>query len=122
MEDEYHQLVVRAVARAAIKMAAAEGIGTGARSMFKGDSSNILVPLVTIFARLLAVGTEEADIRSWRTLPGEIQLIRLWIPPGLYTFNMTAVDHRGKTIGNEDSQQLNLEKGEVRFLLRHHLE
>ena len=122
LDDVYHQLVVRAVARAAMKMAAAEGIGAGARSKFKGDSRNILVPLVTILVRLFAIGTEEADIRSWRTLPGEIQLARLWIPSGSYNFTINAVDHQGRTIGSGESRQLDIQKGEVRFLLQHHLE
>ena len=55
----------------------------------------------------LAVASEEADKRSWRTLPDEIHLARAWVTPGEYrvqsaAFNgATAVNHEpssGKTI------------------------
>jgi hypothetical protein len=31
-----------------------------------------------------AVASEESDKRSWRTLPDEIHLARVWVSPGSY--------------------------------------
>ena len=40
--------------------------------------------LVGLLAKGLAVASEEADKRSWQTLPDEIHLARVWVPPGRY--------------------------------------
>ena len=37
--------------------------------------------------------TEQADTRTWRTLPAEFQLARLNLPPGTYTLNIASSDN-----------------------------
>ena len=39
---------------------------------------------VGLLTKGLAVASEEADKRSWQTLPDEIHLARIWVPPGDY--------------------------------------
>jgi hypothetical protein len=122
LDDEYASLVVRAVARTAMKMAAAEGIGIGARSAVHKNSQDWVGLLAVILARILVLITEEADIRSWRTLPGEIQLTRLWIPAGSYNLMMSMVDHQGRVMGSPVTEQLVFRTGEVRLLLKQYSE
>lgn len=110
LADEYDSLVLRAVARTAMKMAAAEGIAIGARAAAGKKNRDWVGPLVGGIARVFALATEEADIRSWRTLPGEIQLARLWVEPGEYSVDIDSIDAQ--------SQHLQLVKGETRFLLQ----
>ena len=83
LADEYDSLVLRAVARTAMKMAAAEGIAIGARAAAGKNNRDWVGPLVGGLARVFALATEEADIRSWRTLPGEVQFARIWLEPVL---------------------------------------
>lgn len=122
LDDGYSRLVLRAVARAAMKMAAAEGIGVGARSAVNKRSQDWVGTLAVILARIFVLATEEADIRSWRTLPGEIHVARLWLPPGSYRVLMNAVDHQGRVQGSPKTQQLDFQSGEVRLLLQQYLE
>jgi hypothetical protein len=122
LDDGYNRLVLRAVARTAMKMAAAEGIGIGVRSAVHKSSNDWIGLLALIFARIFVLATEEADIRSWRTLPGEIQLARLWIPAGSYSVMMNAVDHQGRVIGSPKTEQLDFKIGEVRLWLRQYVE
>jgi hypothetical protein len=122
MEDGYPRLVLRAVARTAMKMAAAEGIGIGARSAVHKSSQDWVGPLVAILARIFVLVTEEADIRSWRTLPGEVQMAHLWIPAGSYSVLVHAVDHQGRVVGSPEPEQLDVQSGEVRMLLRQYVE
>ena len=110
LADEYDSLVLRAVARTAMKMAAAEGIAIGARAAAGKKNRDWVGPLVGGLARVFALATEEADIRSWRTLPGEIQLARIWIEPGGYSVDIDSIEAQ--------SQHLQLKKGETRFLLQ----
>jgi hypothetical protein len=122
LDDGYNGLVLRAVARTAMKMAAAEGIGIGARAAVNKNSQNWVGLLAVILARIAVLASEEADIRSWRMLPGEIQLARLWIPAGSYSVMVNAVDHQGMVMGGQKTEQLDFQSGEVRLLLRQHLE
>jgi len=122
LDDEYASLVLRAVARTAMKMAAAEGIGIGARSAVSKNSQDWVGLVAVILARILVLITEEADIRSWRTLPGEIQLTRLWIPAGSYNLIMNVVDGQGRVIGSPNTEQIDFRRGEVRLLLRQYSE
>jgi uncharacterized protein len=122
LDDGYNTLVLRAVARAAMKMAAAEGIGIGVRSAVHKNSNDWIGLLALILARIFVLATEEADIRSWRTLPGEIHLARLWIPAGSYSVMMNAVDHQGRVIGSPKTGQLDVKIGETRLWLRQYLE
>ena len=105
-----------------MKMAAAEGIGIGARSAVHKNSQDWVGPLAAILARIFVLVTEEADIRSWRTLPGEIQMAHLWIPAGSYSVLVHAVDHQGRVVGSPEPEQLDVQSGEVRMLLRQYFE
>jgi hypothetical protein len=122
LDDGYNRLVLRAVARAAMKMAAAEGIGIGVRSAVHKSSNDWIGLLSVMLARIFVLATEEADIRSWRMLPGEIHLARLWIPAGSYSVMMNAVDHQGRVIGSPKAEQFDFKIGEVRLWLRQYLE
>ncbi len=62
----------------------------------------------------LAVGaTERADLRSWRTLPAEIQLARLDVPPGQYAVTVKASDG-GYSIAN---RSVNVRAGRTEFVI-----
>ena len=117
LSDRYDGLVLRAVARTALKMATAEGIAFGARAAVGKKKRDWVGPLVGGLARVFALATEEADIRSWRTLPGEIQFVRLWIEPGDYTVTLNSNNIRLQNDDRDFSSRLRLQKGETRFLL-----
>ena len=114
--DRFNSLAVKAVARAAIKYAAAEGIARGARAAAGRDTAGQLVALlVGSLAKTLAISTEEADKRSWRTLPDEIQIARLWVPPGSYELRVRPIGKSGSPIGHEAVHPVTLQGGETKF-------
>ena len=114
--DQYNALAVKAVARAAIKYAAAEGIARGARAAAGRDTAGQLVALlVGSLAKALAISTEEADKRSWRTLPDEIQIARLWVPPGSYELRVRPIGKNGSPVGRETVRPVTLQSGETKF-------
>jgi hypothetical protein len=117
LNDRYKQIAMKAVARAAVKYAVAEGVGRGARMAASRTDSN-LGPLIGLLvggmAHALAIGTEESDKRSWRTLPDEIQIARLWVPPGTYEIHVQPVARSGGT-GRDVSHHVILQAGETRI-------
>jgi uncharacterized protein len=77
-------ITVKALARAATKFALAEGATRGAQQAAGKDAAPWVGLLVGLLTKGLAVASEEADKRSWQTLPDEIHLARVWVPPGRY--------------------------------------
>lgn len=77
-------IAVKAVARAAFKYSVAEGATRGTQHAVHGDAAPLIGLAVGLLAKGFAVASEEADKRSWRTLPDEIHLARVWVSPGSY--------------------------------------
>ena len=77
-------IAVKAVARAALKYTLAEGATRGAQHAVGGDAGPLVGLAVGLLTKGFAVASEEADKRSWRTLPDEIHLARAWVAPGAY--------------------------------------
>lgn len=109
-------LAAKAVARAAVKYAMAEGVGRGAQAAAGRDAGPLVGVIVQLLAHTLAVGTEEADKRSWRTLPDEVQIARLWVPPGSYELRIRSVGRNGERVGREAVHPVILKAGETRFI------
>jgi hypothetical protein len=74
----------KALARAATKHAMAEATTRGAQQAAGKDAGPWVGLLVGLLTKGWAVASEEADKRSWQTLPDEIHLARAWVPPGHY--------------------------------------
>jgi len=70
LDDEMATITARAIARAVVKHSANE------KAKEKGGA---MLGFITQITNLV---TERADTRSWNTLPQEIQLARVSIPPG----------------------------------------
>lgn len=83
-------IAVKAVARAAFKYTMAEGASRGAQHAVGGDAGPLVGLAVGLLAKGFAVASEEADKRSWRTLPDEIHLARTWVTPGVYRLGSAA--------------------------------
>jgi len=116
LDDQFPTLMVRAAARGALKYGAAQGIGHGVRSSMKGNEGQLIGFLATAIATMVVIASEKADIRTWQTLPGEIQIGRLWLTPGEYTITMDSFDRQGEKLGTSTPHLLSLSKGETRFL------
>ncbi|OGX09120.1 MAG: hypothetical protein A2Z88_00170 [Omnitrophica WOR_2 bacterium GWA2_47_8] len=82
---------------------AREEHGRGAAYAVKGVSS-----LYNLFS-------EQADLRSWQTLPAEIRIGRLILPPGSYTLNVSFLGENNKILGTGSLGEVTLKEGEKRF-------
>lgn len=77
-------ITAKALARAGTKFAAAEGTTRVAEQLAGRDWGPLVGLVVGLVTKGFAVASEEADKRSWQTLPDEIHLGRVWVPPGSY--------------------------------------
>jgi hypothetical protein len=115
LESEMPAITARAIARMAVKDAAASA---ASHSGGNSSGSSAAAGIAGLAINLAAVLTERADTRSWFTLPGEIQLARLSLPPGDYKVR---VELRGHDQGVLDSREIKiaLRKGEKKYVSRH---
>lgn len=116
LDDRMPAITAKALARAASKFALAEGAVIGAQHAAGRDAAPWVGLLVGILAKALAVGSEEADKRSWQTLPDEIHVARAWVPAGRYQL---AIQPSGRRVSTERGEQvLDLAPGQTAFILQ----
>ena len=108
----------KALARAATKFAMAEGTTRAAQHAAGKNAGPWVGLLVGLLTKGLAVASEEADKRSWQTLPDEIHLARVWVPPGRYQVQAQLTGGSYDPLKPEALQTLSLGPGETAMLIQ----
>jgi len=111
-------ITVKAVARAATKFAAAEGATRGAQQAAGRDAGPWVGLVVGLLTKGWAVASEEADKRSWQTLPDEIHLGRVWVPPGRYQVQSQLAGDSQDSLMSAAVQALSLAPGDTVVLVQ----
>jgi uncharacterized protein len=115
LSDRLTGISVKAVARAVVKYSMAEGVGRGARAAAGKDTGPLVGLIIGSLAKAWAVASEESDKRTWRTLPDEIQIARLWVPPGEYEFRTRYVGRDASRIGHDGVKIVTIRSGETKL-------
>lgn len=108
LADRIGRISAKAIARAAAKYAAARAAEHGVNQS-KGDGSGAIVGLL---GNIYGLASEQADTRSWRTLPGAIRMARISVPPGRYTVEIVPDGTPGATT----TRDVTLEAGRKLFI------
>jgi uncharacterized protein len=116
LSERLPSITVKAVARAATKFAMAEGITRGAQHAAGRDAAPWVGLLIELLVKGIAVASEEADKRSWQTLPDEIHVARAWVPPGQYQMSIRPSGQGVTTAQHE--QTITLTAGQTMFIIR----
>lgn len=111
LSDRFAGIAIKAAARATVKYAMAEGVGRGSQAAAGKDMGPLIGLLAGGIAHMLAIASEEADKRSWRTLPDEIQIARLWAPPGDYELRIQPMGQGGSGAGSEAVRAVTVKGG-----------
>ncbi len=72
-------------------------------------------PLIAFLLNIAGAVADNADTRSWRTLPDRVRLARLYLEPGTYELG---VDIPGRTAGSR-REELRLAPGDLVVINRH---
>ena len=65
---------------------------------------------------LAGVLTEQADTRSWQTLPNQIFMVRMPLPAGTHTLNLSFLDVNGQVRGNQSVPDVPIYPNQITFL------
>jgi hypothetical protein len=115
LSDRLAGIAAKAVARAAVKYTMAEGVGRGAHAAAGKDTGPLIGLIVGSLAKAWAVASEEADKRTWRTLPDEIQIAKLWVPPGEYEFRTQYSGQSTSHIASDVVKTVTIRSGETKL-------
>ncbi len=108
-------ITARAVARAVAKGVIQESVDQAGKR--GGDDSARL--LGSMLVRIASVATERADTRSWLTLPANVQLARLSLPPGSYTVTVDLLGAGGGVISTQQYPGVVISKDRKTYLTQH---
>ena len=83
LEDKKARIMAKAVTRAVVKQALINNLSKSSDDRTTEMALRAALNVANLFL-------ERADTRSWRTLPGEIYMTRLFVSPGEYRIAVTA--------------------------------
>lgn len=68
-----------------------------------------------LLVNLFGVVTEQADTRSWRTLPNQIFMVRMPLPAGTHTLNLSFLDKNGGVRGRDAVPDIKINPNRITF-------
>lgn len=104
--DRLPGIIARGVARMVVKKAAENKV----KDNNKGN------PVASVFASVASNVSERADTRSWSLLPGNIQMVRLPLPPGRHDLTATYYAPDGNVLGTRDFRGIDVRPGQKSFV------
>ncbi|MCX5794405.1 MAG: hypothetical protein NTY77_02770 [Elusimicrobia bacterium] len=112
LKDRLALIETRAIARATVKFILARQAEMEAKKQ-GGDLAGLVVGAV---GSALAAGTEAADTRGWGTLPAQIRMARLRLPPGRHDLAASFIDAAGAVAGSHVFQGVEVRKGKRTYI------
>lgn len=103
LDDAYGTMVAKRVVGTVAKAAAAHAIA---------QENEALGYLAWIGLNAI----DQADTRSWTTLPESFQFARLWLPPGKRTIKIEGLNVHGTTTGEDLEVEVDVKPGKTKFI------
>jgi hypothetical protein len=109
LDDRIGMVYLKAGGRAVLKFIASEA----AKKELKKDGDETGNFFKSLLVDIAVDATEQADVRTWRTLPNQMFLVRLNLPPGTHNFTLTGRDPQRGLL----SDQVTVKEGKTVFRL-----
>jgi hypothetical protein len=106
LEDRIARMAAAKMAGVLVKGAVAAGIGAAADDGQLGE---------LVFRVLLA--TDRADLRSWRSLPADLSMVRIPLPAGSHRVELIAMSEGLEPLFSKDFGELQIQAGKKRFVV-----
>jgi hypothetical protein len=112
LKDRIGRIKAKAIGRAVLKFTTAQTAKKAAAKKYGKDAGIIVGSLLNI----ASVVTEQADKRSWRTLPDKIQMSRIVLPPGNYNIEVNYIGAGGEVIDKKIFTGISINSREKKIL------
>jgi len=119
LDERLPGMTARLLARQVVKAQASRQATKAALNSGNDSGDRLGLGLLALGVELSTLFSERADTRHWATLPGNIQLVRLPLPPGRYRLR---VQYRGaydQLLGQRELPEVQLAAGRKIFLSEH---
>lgn len=113
LNDHLARIKAKAIARSVAKYIASKGVQAAGKNV-GGDGGNLL-QIAGVLMNWGSAIAEEADKRSWITLPGAVNVGELYAKPGKYKAIVEYLDGRGQVVQTH-SQEVVLKAGKTAFV------
>jgi uncharacterized protein len=108
-------ITARSIARAVTKGALQESVDRAG-----SNNNDVAAQLISsLVVRVATAATERADTRSWLTLPSDIQMARLSLPPGSYDVTVELLGANDRLIETQVFQQVSIQDRNKTYLTQH---
>jgi len=108
-------ITARSIARAVAKGALQESVDRAG-----SNNNDVAAQLISsLVVRVATAATERADTRSWLTLPSDIQMARLSLPPGSYDVTVELLGANDRLIETQVFQQVSIQNKNKTYLTQH---
>lgn len=107
--------IIKAVVARMVAKGATQVVG---QSLQKNDNSAVkAIGLAANLFGKVSSAIERADLRSWLTLPAEVQVLRARnLPEGIHTIELVYLNKSGSEIGKSAPKKVNIQNGEISFV------
>ena len=105
LEDRVGRMLAKKVLGLGVKAAIATGVGKATNNSDAGW-----------LTFLLLAASDRADLRSWLSLPGELQMSRIPLPAGTYDVALEVLNHSGETVRTVP-MKVQIKSGKKAFLV-----
>ena len=113
LEERLPKIWFRSAVRAVAKQIAAEQARAAVKSASKEEGVG---DLASLFVNILGAALERADTRQWFTLPAQIWMARLFLPPGIQNIQLLFRDGYGNIVGEHTFEHVDVKPGGRVFL------
>jgi hypothetical protein len=119
LDDRLPGMTARLVARQVVKSQLVRQASKSAMSQANDSGERIGAGLLAIGAELTALLTERADTRSWLSLPGDVYLARVALPPGRHEIRVSLHGPYNEVAGSRSLATIDMQAGDRRWLSLH---
>jgi uncharacterized protein len=109
LDDRIGLVYLKAGGRALLKFLASEA----AKKEWKKDGDETGNFFKSLLVDIAVDATEQADVRTWRTLPNQMFLVRVNLPPGTHNFTLTGRNPHRDLLAD----QVTVKEGKIVFRL-----
>jgi len=112
LEDRNAAIKLRAIARATVKYVLAKAASDEVEKR-AGAGFGLLARMIT---SATAAATETADTRGWTTMPAQIRMARMALPPGRHDVTVTFTGRNGEPEGSYTFKDVEVVRGRRTYL------
>ena len=116
LDNRKGRIAVKAIARATTKYLANRALQAKARERSEGAGL-----LAWAAGNVFSEVSEQADLRSWQTLPDRVLIGRVLLPSGKHAIEVELTTSSGATVATRNLGEVELRAGQTRFFILHTL-